>query len=185
MTNPEYTNIPKFPQDKVSRIIGNYRAFFKDLLSRLLQAEINIEGKPISHICYRVNMANYETVRDQLKRLSSAIAEHGVGGRAVAEFLLKEHLDLGNGYSTGMLEFLPHKEGRDYREGLENVGVLIGNQLPEFEKQNRDKFTGYKDRGADLQIPYVTFELGKTVKFYDRSLEQIVIERGSSFNPIT
>ena len=175
---------PEIERHTVEQIIGDYKTFFSDLLKRLSEVDINIKGKDISHICYRVDTANYEKIRDRLKNLSSAYAEHEVGGRNVAELMLKSPLDLGNGQSTQMVELLPHKAGRPYTQGLENIGVVIGNELPEFGKRHKAKLApSPKDRGSDLQIPYITFEPGKTVKFYDRSLEQIVKERGSSFIP--
>lgn len=167
---------------EIKGIIGDYESFFLDLLQRLSSAGIDIRGMPISHICYRVgSILEYESSRNNLKAFSMAYAEHPFGGRPVSEFVLKTPLDLGQGYSVPMVELLPNKEARAYPKGLENIGVLVGNLLAEFRKRYESLLTGVKDRSPSVQLPFITFENGSTIKFYDRSLKEIVESNGFEF----
>jgi len=172
---------------QVKVIIGDYQAFFSGLLARLSEAGIDIKDRIISHICFRIDPSKYEEKREELKTVSRAYAEHEFGGkdaegkdRSVAEFILKIPINLGNNHSTIMVELLPHKAGRSYTEGLENFGVLIGQELPAFKE--RYNITAVKHRPA-VDIPFIEFD-GKAVKFYHDSLKDMAEAGGASFVPI-
>ncbi|MEK6963112.1 MAG: VOC family protein, partial [Nanoarchaeota archaeon] len=84
----------------IENLISNYQAFFADLLTRLQEVSIDVEGLPLSHMNYRVaTLAEYETLRDQLKPLCKEFAEPQFNGRAVSILDLKEPLVLPKGYS--------------------------------------------------------------------------------------
>lgn len=169
----------------IQEVIGDYKTFFLDLLERLSVVKIDVQDMPISHICYRVeDVTQYESVRGNLKTFSSAYAEHEFAGRLVSEFILKNPLDLGKGYSVLVVELLPPKSNTSYTRGLENFGMIVGKGLPEFKLKYKSILTGVKNRSLSCQPAYITFENAKTVKFYDRSLREIVETDGNKFFPI-
>lgn len=169
----------------IEQVIGDYKSFFLDLLERLSGLRINIAGMSISHICYRVeNKREYKGIRDKLKIFSTAYAEHKFGGRLVSEFILKNSLDLGKGYRTSMIELLPPKATTSYSRGLENIGVVVGKKLPKFKEKYKYALTGEKNRSPSVKPLFITFENSKTVKFYDRPLQEIIEADGFKFFPI-
>jgi len=155
------------------------------LLERLAGVKIEIDGMVISHICYRVeNKQEYDIVREQLKTFSKAFAEHEFGGRLVSEFILKVPLDLGKDYCTSVVELLPPKATSSYPRGLENIGVVVGKGLPEFKEKYKGVISGEKNRSPLVKPLFITFDNSKTVKFYDRSLQEIVEADGIKFSPV-
>ena len=65
-----------------------------------------------------------------------------------------------------------------YPSGLESIGVVIGDLLPEFINKHGNVLTGVKEHGEHCQPAFITFDNDKTSKFYDISLREIVIRQG-------
>ena len=163
----------------IENIIGDYKVFFSDLLHRMKKAGIDISGMPMSHLLYRVTtIPEYEKLRDQLKSHCSEFVETQFNGRAVAVLGLKEPLMLENGFSVSVIELPAPRPVHMYPSGLESIGVIVGNALPEFIKRYSKVLTGVKDHGQHCQPAFVTFDNEKTAKFYDISLEEIVVLQG-------
>ena len=170
---------------EIEQVIGDYKNFSSDLFKRLTAADINIQGLPLSHICYRVNnFEEYKIVSEQLKHFSRAWAEHEFGGRLVSEFILKNPLSLEEGGSVRVVELLPSKAGSSYSRGLQNIGIIVGKNLLEFNEKYKNVLTGIKNRSPHCKPSFITFENGKTAKFYDQSLENIVRSDGIVFKVI-
>lgn len=70
---------------QIENLIGNYQAFFSDLLNRLKHAGMSINQIPMSHLLYRTaTLPEYESLYDQIKLLCSEFVETQFNGRAVS-----------------------------------------------------------------------------------------------------
>ncbi|MBA2649588.1 MAG: VOC family protein [Legionella sp.] len=164
---------------KIQNLIGDYQAFFSDLLYRMKEIGIHINGMPLSHLLYRtVTTPEYIKLRDELKKHCSEFVETQFNGRAVSIIILREPLLLEDGFSVSMIELPAPRPEHMYPSGLESIGVILGNKLPEFIQQYDHVLTGIKDHGEHCQPAFITFDNDKTAKFYDISLRKIVILQG-------
>lgn len=85
-------------KDAIQEVIGDYQAFFLDLLQRLKQVGIDVQGIPINQLLYRVaTIQEYESARDQLKAFCSEFVETEFNGRAVSILVLEKPLILDEG----------------------------------------------------------------------------------------
>ena len=163
----------------IENIIGDYNAFFSDLLYRMKQAGITISGIPISHLLYRTTtIAEYKRLRDELKNHCSEFVETQFNDRAVSILILKSPLLLEDGFTVSMIELPAPRSAHMYPSGLESIGVFVGKKLAEFIKQHEGVLTGVKEHGQYCQPAFITFDNDKTAKFYDISLRDIVILQG-------
>ena len=163
----------------IKQLIGNYEIFFSDLLDRTKKINIHIHGMPLSHFTYRVNtISEYDYLRDELKVFCNEFVETQFNGRAVSILALKEALVLEDDFKVSIIELPAPRSVHMYPSGLESVGVIVGASLSAFIKQHTNVLTGIKDHGEHCQPAFVTFDNGKTNKFYDISLEEIVRLQG-------
>jgi predicted metalloenzyme YecM len=170
----------------IEKIIGNYQEFFSDLLHRMKQSGINIHGMPLSHLLYRtVTIPEYEKLRDGLKNYCSEFVETQFNGRAVSILILREPLLLEDGFTVSMIELPAPRSAHMYPSGLESIGVIVGNPLPEFIEQHSPVLTGIKDHGQHCQPAFITFDNDKTSKFYNISLREIVMLQGWEIEKVT
>ncbi len=164
---------------KIQNLIGHYEIFFSDLLLRMKQVGIQITGMPMSHLLYRTTtMPEYIELRDKLKNHCSEFVETQFNGRAVSILVLKDPLELQDGFTVSMIELPAPRAVHMYPSGLESIGVVVGKQLPAFIQQYHSVLTGVKDHGEHCQPAFITFENDKTSKFYDISLREIVRLQG-------
>lgn len=164
---------------KVQDLIGDYQAFFSDLLHRMKEVNIHITGMPMSHLLYRtVTISEYIELRDELKKHCSEFVETQFNGRAVSILILQEPLLLEDGFTVSMIELPAPRLVHMYPSGLESIGVTVGEELPEFIQRYDHVLTGVKDHGEHCQPAFITFDNDKTVKFYDISLREIVLLQG-------
>ena len=105
-------------------------------------------------------------------------------GRAVSILILKSPLELEGGFSVSVIELPAPRPAHMYPSGLESVGIFIGHELPEFKQRYRDKLTGVKEHGKHCQPAFITFDNDKTVKFYDHTLEEIILLQGWRFEQL-
>lgn len=165
--------------NNIKDIIGSYDEFFSDLLHRMKKCGIDITGMPMSHLLYRTTtLPEYESLRDELKRLCSEFVETQFNGRAVSILILKNPLLLENGFTVSMIELPAPRPVHMYPSGLESIGVILGKKLPDFINRYHAILTGVKDHGQHCQPAFITFDNDKTAKFYDISLREIVILQG-------
>ncbi len=164
---------------KIENLIGDYQAFFSDLLHRMKKVGISIAGMPMSHLLYRTTEdAEYEYLRDEIKKLCNEFVETQFNGRAVAILILREPLVLEDGFTVTMIELPAPRAVHMYPSGLESIGVVVGKKLPEFISQYQSVLSGIKDHGGHCKPAFITFDNDKTSKFYDISLREIVILQG-------
>src|SRR5262249_24524755 len=133
----------------------------------------------ISHLCYRVTTnAEYEAKREGLKSFSRALVENEFNGRAVSMLLLKSPLALSDSHHASLIELPAPRAAHTYPLGLEHVGFVVGEDLPAFNERFKSVLSGVKDRGPECRLSFVTFADGKTAKFYDRPLLEIIERDG-------
>ncbi len=164
---------------RIENLIGDYQAFVSDLLFRLKSCSIDIFGMPMSHLLYRTaTISEYESLRNQLKTLCSKFVETQFNDRAVSILILKKPLVFEGGVTVSMIELPAPRPVHMYPSGLESIGIILGNKLPQFIQQYKHTLTGIKDHGQYCQPAFITFDNDKTAKFYDISLEEIVHLQG-------
>lgn len=164
---------------KIQNLIGDYQAFFSDLLYRMKEVGIHITGMPMSHLLYRtVTVPEYIKLRDELKKHCSEFVETQFNGRAVSIIILSEPLLLEDGFTVTMIELPAPRPVHMYPSGLESIGVTVGDKLPEFIQRYGHVLTGVKDHGEHCQPAFITFNNDKTAKFYNISLREIVLLQG-------
>ena len=147
---------------------------------------IDIAGMPLSQLLYRAEtLSEYGRLRDQLKKFCSEFVETEFNGRAVSILVLKKPLILKDGFRVSVIELPSPRPAHMYPSGLESVGIHAGKTLLEFYKQHHNKLTGIKDHGRYCKPPFITFDNGKTAKFYDYSLAEIVLLQGWRFEQLS
>lgn len=169
----------------LKELIGDYEAFFSDLLHRLKKKGIDVTGMPMTHLLYRVEtLPEYESLLDQLKAHCKEFADTQFNGRAVAILILEKPLILEEGFTVSMIELPAPRPVHMYPTGLESIGLYAGKLLSQFKEQYKDVLTGVKEHGQYCQPAFVTFENDKTVKFYDYTLKDIVLRQGYIFEKL-
>ena len=164
---------------KLQNLIGDYQAFFSDLLHRMKKVDIDICGMPLSHLLYRtVTIQEYIRLRDELKTHCSEFVETQFNDRAVSILILKEPLLLEDNFTVTMIELPAPRPAHMYPSGLESIGVTVGDNLPKFIQSHYHVLTGIKDHGEHCQPAFITFDNDKTAKFYNISLREIVLLQG-------
>lgn len=164
---------------KIQNLIGDYQAFFSDLLHRMKKVDIDISGMAMSHLLYRtVTIPEYIRLRDELKNHCSEFVETQFNDRAVSILILKEPLLLEDNFTVAMIELPAPRPAHMYPSGLESIGVTVGDNLPEFIKAHHAVLTGVKEHGEHCQPAFITFDNDKTAKFYTISLREIVLLQG-------
>ncbi len=167
----------------VKDVVGDYETFFLDALNRLERISIDVKQMPISHIAFRTSTAEeYEMIRDKLKPYCKEFVETQHNGRAVSVFEIRTRLPLPNGFTFSVIELPAPRAEHTYPSGLEHVGFLVSD-LPTFKEQHKRVLTGEKDLGVSFPA-FVTFENGKTAKFYERTLKEIVMLQGWNFQKL-
>jgi hypothetical protein len=67
--------------------------------------------------------------------------------------------------------------------GLEHLGVVVGDEVDAFSRQHRAALTGQQFQSAENEPYYVLFEDFTHVKFYRRSLHDVVVlQHGAAFD---
>lgn len=165
-------------------IIGDYRTFFGDVLARTRRAVGLMDAVPVSHVAYRTaTLAEYRETRDLLRSISVADVENVWNGRPIDKLLLKQPLELAPGFCTTLIELIPPPHRQDYPMGLEHAGLVLGDTFDTFVETHRRVLTGQQDQGPYCQPAYVTFDNGRTMKFYRYSLRDVVEMEGRRFLP--
>jgi len=167
----------------MQQIIGDYRSFFAMQAQRLAKLGIDIAGLPVSHLALRTeSIDEYLRLRDQIEQHCSANVENIWNGRPISKLLLREPLDLGDGFEVTLLELIPPKHQRVYKMGLEHIGIVVGDGIDEFSRVHRAHLTGQQFQSAVCEPVYILFEDYTHVKFYRESLMDVCIREGQAFN---
>jgi predicted metalloenzyme YecM len=162
--------------------LGDYQVFFNRILQNLDNLGISIQAYPLSHLGYRTKtLEQYQIVLRQLLKHSAFFAENIHNGRNIAKLMLKEALILQNNFRVSMIELMPPKPDREYDEGFEHCGVVLGNDFDQFNRKYKSVLTGQQDQGPFCQPTYIRFVDGSRVKFYHYSLKRVIQLEGGVF----
>jgi len=166
---------------EIEKIIGDYKAFFSDSYHRLSKVGIPIKDMPLIQFLYRTStVPEYEGIRDRLKIFCREYVETDFNGRSVAILILKEPLELEDGFTVDMMELAGPRAAHIYPSGLESFGIFVQDSAS-FKKKYQKILTGVKDHGTYCKPAFITFDNGKTVKFYDITLKEIILREGWYF----
>jgi predicted metalloenzyme YecM len=169
--------------DRVGDIIGDYRGFVAQQHARLLARGIDIRPYPLSHLAVRVaEWDQYVHVRTLLERHATANHENVWNGRPISMILLATPLEVLDGMSVPLIELIPPVHQRVYKMGLEHLGVVIGDEVDAFSQEHRAALTGQQFQSADNEPYYVLFEDFTHVKFHRRSLYDVKVLDGATFD---
>ncbi len=170
--------------NEIKDLIGDYQAFFTSIQEHLQPLHIDISGKELSHLNYRVaTLPEYEHMRGVLKWYSSELAEIQFKGRQISIFVLKEPLALGEGYGVSMIVLPAPKKERSYPTGLQQLAINIGDDLREFKETYKSVITGIKDRRPYCSPAYITFD-NTTVSFAERGIREVIGLQGWGFTKL-
>ncbi|WP_197493290.1 VOC family protein [Woeseia oceani] len=169
---------------KLQEVLGDYQAFYADVVRQLDTRGINITGSPISHIAVRSpSIAAYEKVRDALRPHCVSEVEDIRNGRPVNKLLLAEPLQLGDDARVSLIELIPTLSADKYPMGLEHIGFVLGYAYDTFAERHRDALSGLKEHGAYSRPWFVTFANGTSAKFFRYSLKDVIELEGGRFEP--
>jgi predicted metalloenzyme YecM len=169
--------------DPITEIIGDYRGFAAMQRDRLLARGIDIAPYPLSHLAVRVaDWDLYVHQRTLLERHARANSEDVWNGRPISKIVLAEPLQVLDGTPLSLIELIPPVHQRVYRMGLEHLGVVVGDDVDDFSRVHRAALTGQQFQSADCEPYYVLFEDFTHVKFYRRSLYDVSVLEGATFD---
>jgi len=171
---------------QLSDLIGDYKSFFSLQRTRLGNLNIDISGQPISHLAFRTESSDeYLKKRAAIEQHSLANVESVWNGRAISKLLLKAPLDLGDQFSTCLIELIPPSHRDGYKMGLEHVGVVMGDGIDIFYTENQERFRDPQSQSEASEPYIIRFDEDKTmVKFYRYSLQRICEIDGHVFDDI-
>ena len=169
--------------DPVGDIIGDYRGFAAMQHERLFARGIDIRPYPLSHLAVRVpDWDQYVHLRTLLERHATANQEDVWNGRPISKILLADPLRVLDKTPVALIELIPPVHQRVYRMGLEHLGVVVGEDVDAFSREHRAALTGQQFQSADNEPYYTLFEDFTHVKFYRRSLYDVCVLEGASFD---
>jgi predicted metalloenzyme YecM len=169
--------------DPIADIIGDYRAFAAQQRDRLLARGVDIAPYALSHLAFRApEWDQYVHVRTLLERHASANSENVWNGRPISMLVLTVPLEVLDGKVVPDIELIPPVHQRVYKMGLEHLGVVIGDEVDAFSREHRAALTGQQFQSADNEPYYVLFEDFTHVKFYRRSLHDVRVLQGATFD---
>ena len=168
-------------EESIAQFLGDYESFFEKIMSNLSSKTINIDNYKISHLGYKAKtLKEYVRVRDGVKKYSSKFIENVHNGRPIAKLILKKPLKLGDNFSTPLIEVMPPKLGKQYPGGLEHLGVVLGENLDQFDEKYQKIITGKQNQSPSCKPSYIRFDDGLRVKFYKLSLRDHIEAEGVS-----
>jgi len=81
-----------------------------------------------------------------------------------------------------LIELIPPVHQRIYKMGMEHLGVVIGDEVDAFSREHRAALTGQQFQSAFNEPYYALFEDFTNVKFYRRSLHDVGVHQGNTFD---
>lgn len=159
----------------LQQIIGDYPSFLKLILTEIRDAGFDLSDfVQMDHMCYRVSsLEHYDLKKRDLARVGSLLGEAQVNGRPIAVFRLHRPVFIDN-WRIDTVELPAPKAGKEPKEGLEHVEMVLFDDKETFLKKYADKSFDLKsaDRGIN---PEIAFRLPTyTVKFHLLNLPTVV-----------
>ncbi len=161
--------------DELQSIIGDYRAFLKQILQEITDAGFDLaDFVQMDHMCYRVpSLERYELKKRELAACGTLLGEAQVNGRPIATFRLHKPVHF-EGWRIDTVELPAPKDGVKTKEGLEHVEMVLYDDMEVFLQKYSDK--SFELQAADRSInPEIVFRLPTyTVKFHLLNLPTVV-----------
>lgn len=156
--------------------------FLTALLTEIESAGIDVSGLQMDHICYRVkDMDSYLSIKQLLSAHAELLIEHKINGRLIASYRLFESI-VYEKYALNVLELPAPKERSPYASGFEHVEFVVNEPLESFLKKYSTidwDLTGMnKSVNRDARI---RFDSGRSVKFHEQSLLEVIMEEKERF----
>ncbi len=171
--------------DNPEAVLAACPIFLARVLDHLDAIAIDARDMRISHLCYRVTtLDEYDRDVAAFRPWCRAIAEGPFNGRPISMLLLRDPIPAGR-HAIELIELPAPRADHAYPIGLEHAGFVAGGDVLAFHDRHAAVLDGVKDRGAEVQAPFVTFDDGATAKFYARPLKEIVERNGWRFVPVT
>ncbi|MDP3267998.1 MAG: VOC family protein [Legionella sp.] len=167
--------------NNIEKIIGDYQLFFSDILHRIRTLQINIIGMPLSHFLLRTaTLTDYAKITKALEKYCCEVVETGSNDKRISILTLTTPLSLEQGFELPVIEIPAPSPSKDALTGFESMGIVAGPQFQEFLEQHDSVFTAVKEYGPYLKAALITFDNQKTVKFYNRSIREVIrLESGA------
>jgi hypothetical protein len=71
----------------------------------------------------------------------------------ISKILLAEPLEVVDGKAVPLIELIPPVHQRDYRMGLEHLGVVVGDPVDDFSRTQRAVLTGQQFQSETTEAP--------------------------------
>ena len=108
-------------------ILGNYHQFYDKLTENLNSIGVNVEQYPLSHLGYKCStQKHYHLITSQLKKRASKYNDSLHNQRVISKIILKTPIKFNDNKTINLIEVMPPKTDRQYLNGLEHLGVVIG-----------------------------------------------------------
>lgn len=168
---------------RVSEILGDATAFFDGQHTQLNQLGIDIRGCAISHLAYRATSSQqYLDLRTELEKGCTANVESQWKGRPISKILLREPMDLGDGFTTNLIELIPPPHRRQLKTGFEHTAVVIGDHVEDFAARHRHALHDQPRDGRLREPFYIRHDAdGSITRFLRLSLFELVVNDGFRF----
>lgn len=152
--------------------------FLETLFAAVERDGIATASLVLDHLCYRVETkARYAEWKGLLSKNGKLLGEHLIGGRPIATFKLKEPF-LFRGRTIDVIELPAPKPGSPYAEGYEHAEFVVGEDprlfAARYPSLEWDVSGADKAINADVRLSYDGF----SVKFHERSLEEVIVLEG-------
>jgi predicted metalloenzyme YecM len=168
--------------DQLDVELGGAREFFADVLARVLAGGPDASAMPVSHLCYRVStLGEYARARARLLPFCESSSENLFNGRPVSMLALARPFALSGSRSVSLIELPAPRGAHPYATGLEHAGFVVAGDFAAFGERWSEWFDGRKDRGKLCQPLIKTFANGRSAKFYERPLREVIEFEGGKF----
>ncbi|MFN8579236.1 MAG: VOC family protein [Candidatus Sericytochromatia bacterium] len=156
-------------------IIGNTNIFLTQIFNELNLLKIDINNRPLDHICYRVaTIEEYNSKRNEILKFGTLLTEANVNGRPIATFKLNKPINY-ESREIYLIELPSPKKDTNYESGLEHIEFVIEEGLDYWIKKypniNFEQSGMSKDLNPEIKI---SLSNNLSVKFHPLSLDKVI-----------
>lgn len=169
----------------LSKLIGDYRAFYHEQCNKLAELGIKVDDVPVSHLAFTCESnQEYLALREALENMCLANVENVWNGRPISKILLAKPESLSSQTDFSLLELIPPGDDSDGKSGLDHVGILLADDFDEFTQTHQSVFRKYSTNDSISAPALIRFADGSKVKFYRESLQALCQMDGHVFDGI-
>ena len=162
--------------------------FLINVLQECDSKKIDIKGKSIDHVCYRVEtQKRYLEMKSYLGSIGECLIESDVAGRAIATYKMSKPL-IYKSFFVDVIELPAPKEGSSYREGFEHLELISKDPLI-FKKKKiinselKNQLTNFSIKWHYQSLESV-INLEKNKKVFGALLKSNILEELSELDPV-